>query len=155
MPMGSRAPRVGCLRAEATLKEGVAESDQIVLSGDEVSVEGRGSIDLGRGRYDLTLTPSTSDPALIGVAATVRVIGPLEEPEIRPVARSLVTSAARGVFANALRPGRAAQSSLELLRKATTTLNSSARDKGLLSECRVKLSAPSCPLKLTSARPPS
>ena len=117
LPMGRRDPRVGCLRAESTLEEGVAEIDQIVLSGDEVSVEGRGSINLGRGRYDLTLTPSTSNPAVIGVAATVRVTGPLEEPEIRPVARSLVTSAASGALSNALRPGRAAQSSLELLRR--------------------------------------
>jgi hypothetical protein len=103
---GRRTPELGCARAEFQLKRGVAEVQTLYLDGGDTTVSGEGEIDVGRRTLDLLFTPSTRNPALVGVAATVRVKGPLADPKIRPVARSLVTSAARGVVSNALRPTR-------------------------------------------------
>ena len=99
--------RVSCFRAEFDVKRGVATARTLVLQGPSESVAGRGRIDLGGDAYDLTLTPHSRNPALIGAAATVRVTGPLADPRFSAVPRSLVTSAARGLFANAMRPARA------------------------------------------------
>jgi len=99
--------RVSCFRAEFDAAQGVATVRHLSLEGERELVTGVGRIDLGGDAYDLTLTPRTTNPALIGAAATVRVTGPLDDPKFSPVRRSLVTSAARGIFSNAMRPARA------------------------------------------------
>jgi uncharacterized protein involved in outer membrane biogenesis len=98
---------VSCLRGEFDVERGVASVRELLLQGPSESVSGSGRIDLGGNAYDLTFTPHSRNPALIGVAATVRVTGPLQDPKISAVPRSLATSAARGILANAMRPARA------------------------------------------------
>ena len=61
-------------------------------------------MDLGGDQLDLMLTPEVKDPALVSVAATVHVTGPLANPSYRPTRRSLARTFARGVFSNILRP---------------------------------------------------
>ena len=67
-------------------------------------VSGAGRIDLAGDRYHLLLSPRARDPGLVSVAADVEVSGPLAQPRIRPVPRSIATSAARALVSNARRP---------------------------------------------------
>ena len=79
----------------------------LVLEGAQESVVGEGRIDLAEGLFDLELTPHTTRPGLISVAARIRVTGPLENPQFTPVTRSVAASLARGLISNALRPATA------------------------------------------------
>ena len=97
-------PIFPCLLTDFDIDDGVATVRTLVLQGDGVTIDGAGSVDLGREEYDLRLTPTVRDPGLLSIAATVDVSGSLTEPEFRPLARSLATSAVRGVLSNALRP---------------------------------------------------
>jgi uncharacterized protein involved in outer membrane biogenesis len=95
---------IACFRAELDLERGVATARSLLLKGAAEGVTGEGRIDLRRGRYELELTPHTTKPGLISVAARVRVTGPLDDPQFTPVKHTIATSVARGLVANALRP---------------------------------------------------
>jgi uncharacterized protein involved in outer membrane biogenesis len=97
-------PIFPCLLTDFDIDDGVATVRTLVLQGDGVTIDGTGSVDLGREEYDLRLTPTVRDPGLLSIAATVDVSGSLDGPEFRPLPRSLATSAVRGVLSNALRP---------------------------------------------------
>jgi uncharacterized protein involved in outer membrane biogenesis len=100
---GARPPEAlsaSCLAAELDIEQGVATARKLVMQTDSVEVSAEGTIDLGRRRLRLTLTPTVYDPGLLSTAATVRVTGPIADPRVRPVVRSLVTSAARGLVSN-------------------------------------------------------
>ncbi len=103
----SRVTPVGCLALDFEIDEGVATARTLLLEGRQATITGSGRIDLARRQYNLRLIPVARDPALLGVAVTVDVTGPLVDPVFRPVARSLVTSATRGMLDNARRPARA------------------------------------------------
>jgi uncharacterized protein involved in outer membrane biogenesis len=100
-------PIFPCLLTDFDIEDGVASVRTLVLQGDGVTINGSGSVDLGREKYDLRLTPTVRDPGLLSIAATVDVSGSLNEPVFRPLPRSLATSAVRGVLSNALRPADA------------------------------------------------
>jgi hypothetical protein len=103
---------VGCTVGEFDVEDGIATVGTLVLSGPQATVTGEGSVDIGRGRYDLRLTPRVRDPGLVSVAVSVDVTGPLEEPQFRPVKRTIATSAVRALANNLLRPGRFAMERL-------------------------------------------
>ena len=104
---GRQSDRLGCVRAEFDVDDGLAEVRTLQINGSKVTVVGEGSIDFGGKGYDLVLRPRAHNPAVLGIAATVRVTGPLDDPAFSPVARSLATSAGRGLLSNALRPAGA------------------------------------------------
>jgi hypothetical protein len=109
-PTLSPAPesaRVGCVRTELEVEGGVADVKSFVLVGESEGVTGAGRIDLARGHYDLELTPYTSRPGLISVAARVRVTGPIEQPKFQPIRRTVARYVARGLVSNAMRPAGA------------------------------------------------
>ncbi|MGH0032708.1 MAG: AsmA family protein [Myxococcota bacterium] len=100
---------LACLRFEFDVDDGVAEVRSLVLSGGSEGVTGSGRIDFANGRYALDLVPHTTRPGLISVAAEVRVSGPLEAPEIKPVRRTMARYLAGGLISNVLRPAEAAR----------------------------------------------
>ena len=69
------------------------------------TVTGTGEVDFVRGVYDLELAPSTTNPGVVSMAPRVRVVGPLAEPQFKPVKRTLASSMGRGLLANARRAG--------------------------------------------------
>jgi hypothetical protein len=101
-----KAP-VECFRAAVALEHGIASVDSFMLKGATETVYGSGKIDLVKGHYDLLLTPTTSQPGLLSVAAQVEVVGPLDDPQFRPVKRTIALSAARSLISTVLRPARA------------------------------------------------
>jgi uncharacterized protein involved in outer membrane biogenesis len=102
----AKAP-VHCLLALANIEDGIAEMETLYLEGKKITITGEGRVDLSSGELDLMLTPHVHDPGLVSIAATVKVSGPLENPVIRPIRRSMVKSALGALFKNAVRPLRA------------------------------------------------
>ncbi len=122
---------MSCMALDFAVEDGVATVQTALLQGGRVDVTGEGEVDIGRGVFDLTLTPHVSDPGLLSIAATVRVSGPLEAPVFSPVKRSIATSAMRALASNVLRPA--------------TSLFRSSRDEASVDEqaCRIAPAGPS------------
>ena len=67
-------------------------------------IYGEGRLDLRSYEYDLKLVPEPKQRSLLGVAAQVRVTGPISDPKIPARKRSLATSAAKGLLKGLTRP---------------------------------------------------
>jgi uncharacterized protein involved in outer membrane biogenesis len=100
-----RQPRVGCVVADFEIEEGVATVRNLVVEEGEITVTGSGRVDFVRGVYDLELEPSTTNPGVVSMAPRVQVVGPLADPQFRPVKRTLASSMGRGLLSNARRAG--------------------------------------------------
>jgi uncharacterized protein involved in outer membrane biogenesis len=100
-----KKPRLGCVVADFELEKGVATVRTFVVEEGEITVTGTGEVDLVRGVYDLELAPSTTNPGVVSMAPRVQVVGPLADPQFRPVKRTLASSMGRGLLANARRAG--------------------------------------------------
>lgn len=99
--------KFGCFVADARVAGGVARFDELILEGEGVVVTGTGSLDLVRETLDLRLVPTVSDPALLSIAPTVDVSGPLRDPQFKAVRRTFATSAAQALIGRALKPASA------------------------------------------------
>ena len=122
--------------AVAPIEGGVATADTLYLAGKDITIVGEGSIDLGREKVDLTATPFPIDPSLLQIATTVTIVGPLDDPRIEPVRTSMVVSALRSVWKNAVRPAR---STGEALRRLAGRPRKEAHDPcGEVAEQRVR-----------------
>ena len=93
-----RAPKVGCGVARLRVESGVAQVETLMLEGHSVTVTGSGQIDFVRDRFDLLLVPTAAKRDLVSVSPSVEVVGPLADPEFRPVRRTFATSLGRGVL---------------------------------------------------------
>jgi|GEM_PF-2290059 len=102
-----RAP-VACFLVELAIEDGIAEVETLHLEGEGVTITGSGSIDLPKNTLDLRLVPTMRDPGLLSIAVTVNATGSLTDPDFRPLRRTFVTSAIRGLLSNATRIGRVA-----------------------------------------------
>ncbi len=100
-----RDTQIGCAVMAFELESGVARVATLVLDGGEITVTGSGEIDLVRGVYDLELVPSTTNPGVMSMAPRVQVVGPLGQPQFRPVKRTLASSMGRGLLANVRKAG--------------------------------------------------
>jgi hypothetical protein len=76
------------------------------LETEDITIAGRGKIDLGARQVDITLTPTLRDPGLASTVAHVKVAGSLADPTYTAVKRSAATSAVRHLLARATRPFR-------------------------------------------------
>jgi uncharacterized protein involved in outer membrane biogenesis len=95
---------VRCLLALAPVEGGVARMETLYLEGERITITGTGQVDLKEGELDLRLTPRVHDPGLVSVAATVEVSGPIADPVVSPVRRSMLTSVVGALVRNAVRP---------------------------------------------------
>ena len=102
-----RAP-VACLLVELDFEDGIGEVETLRLEGERVTITGSGWINLPKNTLDLRLVPTMRDPGLISIAVTVNATGSLTAPDFRPLRRTFVTSAVRGLVSNATRIGRVA-----------------------------------------------
>jgi uncharacterized protein involved in outer membrane biogenesis len=100
--------RVGCLVGTLAFASGVGTVEQLVLTGSNATITGRGRIDLARERFDLELVPTVHKPGLLSLAAAVRVTGPLQAPSFQPVPLDVVSSALGSIARTALRPAKLA-----------------------------------------------
>ncbi len=108
----SGPPPVGCTIIDLEIEDGLARVRNLLIDAPVVTVTGTGTVDFGGGGFDLRLASRIKDPGLVSMAATVKVTGPIADPQFTPVARSLAKSAVGGLFRNAMRPARALVSPL-------------------------------------------
>ncbi|MBT8405242.1 MAG: AsmA family protein, partial [Gemmatimonadetes bacterium] len=90
---GGEEAAVQCLLVLFPIEAGMAEVDTFYLEGRQVTVTGTGRMDIVRNAYDLLLEPELHEPGLVSVAATVQVVGPLDNPVFQPLAGSMLLSA--------------------------------------------------------------
>ncbi len=81
---------VTCLLLNGNIKNGVLTPSQAVLDTDSVLVRATGSIDLGRQRLKLLVTPSPKDAALLSLATPLRVEGAWDNPSVLPDKRAVL-----------------------------------------------------------------
>lgn len=81
---------VTCLLLNGNIKNGVLTPSQAVLDTDSVLVRATGSIDLGRQRLKLLVTPSPKDAALLSLATPLRVEGAWDNPSVMPDKRAVL-----------------------------------------------------------------
>lgn len=81
---------VTCLLLAGNIKNGVLVPSQAVLDTEDVLVKAKGSIDLGRQRLKLLVTPAPKDAALISLATPVNVTGAWDNPSVTPDSRAVL-----------------------------------------------------------------
>jgi len=99
-----KVPQVSCLLAEFEIEDGIATAETFFLDTPKAVVTAVGEVDLGRGQFDLRVTPRPLDPGLLSVAVAVDVSGSFAAPSFSPVRRTIATSLVRGLVSNAMRP---------------------------------------------------
>jgi len=125
---------VHCMLAISPIENGVLAVDTLYLEGDKITINGDGEIDLGRDRLDMRLTPRVRKPGLVSISATVDLSGPIANPVIRPIRRSMVTSALAAVYRNAMRAPRAIQRAV----RGSRSLSAEDDPCGLVARQRVR-----------------
>jgi uncharacterized protein involved in outer membrane biogenesis len=74
--------KLNCMVGYFDIEEGVLKSDAILLDTSRLTIAGLGKINLGNETLDLVLTPRPKDPSLFSLAHTVRITGPLSDPDV-------------------------------------------------------------------------
>lgn len=79
---GDEPVRVRCGIADFDVKQGVMQSDMLVLDTDVSRIDGSGRIDLGEERIDLTVLPTTRKLSLVALRTPIHVEGSFVHPQV-------------------------------------------------------------------------
>ncbi|MDT3776735.1 AsmA-like C-terminal region-containing protein [Nitrospira sp. MA-1] len=74
--------KLNCTVGYFDIEEGVVKSEDILIDSHRLTVAGIGKLDLADETMDLLLTPRPKDPSLFSLAHTVRITGPLTDPDV-------------------------------------------------------------------------
>lgn len=96
---GDQPIAIRCGMAGFAVKDGVMRVEQLTFDTAISNVGGRGSIDFGQEKLDLTLTPKSKEPSLIALRTPIYLRGTFAQPEVS-VDKGRI--AARGLGALAL-----------------------------------------------------
>ncbi|MEI6984545.1 MAG: AsmA family protein [Rhodospirillaceae bacterium] len=88
---------LNCVVAGATLQDGLATIQRLMIDTTRITVTGSGEINLATEQIDLRLDPRPKDPSLLSLATRVRVSGSLVEYGAAPDAVGLAKGAAAGL----------------------------------------------------------
>ena len=99
---------VHCLLVGLEIDDGVASLRRFLIEAPDARITASGSLDLAGSTIDVRIQARAHNPGLVSVVPSVDVVGPLTDPSIRLVRRSVATSITRGLASNAVRPGSAA-----------------------------------------------
>ncbi len=80
---------LNCAIADFHIENGIAEAGALFLDTKRVTVVGKGTVNFPEDKITISLDPKAKDPAFIDVATTVKIDGPILEPDIGPSAISL------------------------------------------------------------------
>jgi len=89
---------LNCVVGYFDLEEGILKSDNILIDSTRVTVAGLGKLNLMDERLDLVLTPRPKDPSLFSLAHTVRITGPLSNPDVTSDKFRIAESGAWGLL---------------------------------------------------------
>ncbi|MDH5575214.1 MAG: AsmA family protein [Nitrospirota bacterium] len=73
---------LNCMVGYFDIEEGVLKSEDILIDTSRLTIAGVGKLNLTDERLDLILTPRPKDPSLFTLAHTVRITGPVEDPDV-------------------------------------------------------------------------
>lgn len=93
-----------CASGAFAIREGVARTEQFVIALADTTVTAEGAISLIDGTVDAILTPQPRDPSLFEVATSVRIHGPIADPEVEVDARDALLQGAAGLLLGAINP---------------------------------------------------
>lgn len=79
---GDEPIRIRCGVAAFDVKQGVMQTNALVLDTDIARVDGTGRIDLGDEQLDLTLVPQTKKMSLLSLRTPIRVEGSFARPQV-------------------------------------------------------------------------
>jgi len=107
----SREPRdeaqpIHCLVGDLGIVRGVATARTLLLEVDDITILGRGSLDVARGALDVTLNPRFSDPDRFSVPTEVKVSGTVDAPRYARMRQSSLGSTVRHMLDEAAWPLR-------------------------------------------------
>jgi hypothetical protein len=83
-----RGFEIKCGMLDFEITQGIAKSNLLALDTRDMLMKGKGSLDLGRERYDLLLIPRAKRARALAHNVDVRVTGPFREPRISYDARA-------------------------------------------------------------------
>lgn len=95
---------VNCLVSRFLVKNGIATSSALLFDTDLVTVGGKGTIDLGTEKLDLTLVPRPKDASLLSLAAPINVKGTLAAPTAALDTAAVAKKVAIGVVGSLINP---------------------------------------------------
>ncbi len=95
---------VNCLVSRFLVKNGIATSSALLFDTDLVTVGGKGTVDLGTEKLDLTLVPRPKDATLLSLAAPINVKGTLAAPTAAPDTAAVAKKVAIGVVGSLINP---------------------------------------------------
>ena len=84
---------LNCAVINLDVKNGIAQTNEILIDTKRVTVAGAGNLDLGTEQIDVLLTPEPKDPTLLSLGHPVRVSGALSDPNISADKEDLLKSA--------------------------------------------------------------
>ncbi len=105
--------RLNCAILDMDIKDGVGDIKTMFLDTKRVTLTGNGDIDFGDNKISLLLDPKSKDTALLDVATSVLVKGPLNKPSIGIDPLSLGTKVG-GIIAGIINPAFLAISMTDL-----------------------------------------
>lgn len=100
----TRDTRMECLVGRFTIAGGIARSDSLLFDTSNMTLSGRGTVNLATERLDMTLLPSPKVPSLLSLATAVDVGGTLAAPSMTPNAASVAKTVVGAVAGAALGP---------------------------------------------------
>ena len=74
--------KLNCTVGYFDIEEGVVKSEDILIDSHRLTVAGIGKLNLADETLDVLLTPRPKDPSLFSLAHTVRITGPLSNPDV-------------------------------------------------------------------------
>ncbi|GJL60816.1 MAG: hypothetical protein NPIRA03_36730 [Nitrospirales bacterium] len=74
--------KLNCTVGYFDIEEGVVKSNDILIDSHRLTVAGIGKLNLADETLDVLLTPRPKDPSLFSLAHTVRITGPLSNPDV-------------------------------------------------------------------------
>lgn len=101
---GNGTAEIICASGGFAISGGVARTEQFVIALPDTTVTAEGAISLIDGTVDAILTPQPRDPSLFEVATSVRIHGPIADPEVEVDARDALVQGAASLLLGAINP---------------------------------------------------
>ena len=79
---GTQQIPVRCGTLELRIRDGVGQTERLVIETDAVKLVGMGRIDLPAQSLALTLMPQRKQAALLALDRSIRIAGPLDAPRV-------------------------------------------------------------------------
>ncbi len=95
---------INCFVARFNIRDGVAETDGLLLDTTRATIAGEGRVDLETEQLNFTVRPNPKELTLVSLAFPIDVRGTIFDPKFRPNKASLAIDAAKVAVGTAINP---------------------------------------------------